>query len=61
MKGSICLYERKEGQKARREGGGDYPCELPITDTDFCVYISTDLLIHPWTFRFEDFLGILCV
>ena len=33
-------------------GGGDNPCGLSITNTDFHVYISTDLLIHPWLFPF---------
>ena len=31
------MEERKEG---------DNPCGLANTDTD-CVYVSTDLLIHP--------------
>ena len=36
-----------KGRKERRKEGGDNPCELPITDTDFRVYVSTDLLNHP--------------
>ena len=30
----------------------DNSCGLCIIDTDFCVYISTNLLIHTWTFPF---------
>ena len=44
---SACVKGRKNGE---RMGGGENPCELSITDTDFHGYISTDLLIHPWLF-----------
>ena len=37
----------------------DNSCVLCITDTDFCVYISTDLLIHTWPFPIF-FLKALC-
>ena len=30
----------------------DNSCGLCIIDTDFCVYISTNLLIHTWPFPF---------
>ena len=31
---------------------GDNFSRLSITTTDFCLYVSTDLLIHPWPFPF---------
>ena len=46
----LCIYGRKEG---------DNPFGLPITATDFCVYVSPYLWIHP-CFSFL-FMGTLCV
>ena len=46
----LCMYGRKER---------DNPFGLSITATDFCVYVSPYLLIHPVLSLF--FIGTLCV
>lgn len=49
---------RKEGR--RRDGNeGNNPCEISLTDTDFCVYIRPEFIIHPWLFM-VSFFGIPC-
>ena len=37
----------------RKEGKKDNPSELSITDPDFCVYVSSDVIIHPCSFTFS--------
>lgn len=34
------------------EGRKEIIFRLSITTTDFCLYVSTDLLIHPWPIFF---------
>ena len=47
---------RKEGR--RRDGNeGNNPCEISLTDTDFCVYIRPEFIIHPWLFILLFFPG----
>ena len=43
---SICVCKWKKGKKEGRKEG-DNPSGLSATDTDFCAYISNDLLIYP--------------
>jgi len=46
---------RKE--ERRREGNeGNNPCEISLIDTDFCVYISPEFIIHPWLFIVSFFV-----
>ena len=46
-----------EGRKERENS-----CGLCITDTDFCLYINTDLLIHIWPIPFIFFFSkALCL
>ena len=46
------------GRKGQRKKKGRNPFGLSILDTDFCVYVSPVLLIHPCSF---NFFGTLCV
>ena len=48
------MEDRKEGKKEGRQTGVN-PCGLANTDTDICVYVRTDLLIHPSCFLFFFF------
>ena len=58
---SLCGYVRDTEFSAYVEGKkeGDNLSRLSITTTDFCLYVSTDLLIHPWPFFF--FFNSLCL
>ena len=45
---------RKEERREGKEGNN--PCEISLIDTDFCVYISPEFIIHPWLFIVSFFL-----
>ena len=53
----FCGYVRDTDFSAYVEGmkEGDNFSRLSITTTDFCLYVSTNLLIHPWPFPFLFF------
>lgn len=52
------MYE--EGRKKRDDRNkGNNPCEISLTDTDFCVYIRPEFIIRPWLFM-VSFFGIPC-
>ena len=59
----FCGYVRDTEFSAYVEGKkeGDNLSRLSITTTDFCLYVSTDLLIHPWPVCFFFFFLIVCV
>ena len=48
----LCIYGRKERDNA---------FGLSITPTDFCVYVSPYLWIHPWPFFFFLYWNPLCL
>ena len=45
----------------RKEGKKNNPSELSITDPDFCVYVSSDVIIHPSSFTFSFLETSVCV
>lgn len=51
------MYE--EGRKKEGQEQGNNPCEISLTDTDFCVYIRPEFMnLRPWLFMvsFLEFL-----
>ena len=48
-------WERDFSPSVEGRKEGDNPCELSITDTDLCGYVSTDILIHTYSFPFFFF------
>ena len=61
---SLCGYVRDTEFSAYVEGKkeGDNLSRLSITTTDFCLYVSTDLLFHPWPVCFFFFFfNSLCL
>ena len=52
VKISVGMLEIPISVHTWKEGRKENSCGLCITDTDFCVHISTDLLIHTWPFPF---------
>ena len=52
----ICLYMLEIQISVyiwRKEGRKDNPSELSVTDPDFCVYVGSDVTIHPCSFTFS--------
>ena len=66
----ICVYTLDIQMSLYMWKEGENPCRLYITcrnfyvyvrDTDFCVCISFDFLIHPWPLLFLFCFGIPCL
>ena len=57
VKISVIILEIDFSADVERKKEENNSCGSSITDTDFCAYISTNLLIHTWPFPFFFFFS----